>query len=369
VVFRELVTPAGEARRSTLLGLLAVYPWVSPVHSSGGRKGRFVPSASQHRDVDPDHCRSCRQVFAILEEHQTAAPDEWLTTDTIGQAVGLKVRAARVHLAHLFERGRIDADRRTPLPGSTSSEPVLPGALAWASGVVAPDPTCAKCLLALAALGWDGQIHMEDLAKAAGVSLRSVERHRPHLIRADLVRFRAVAMTDPSTGRISRLPDRFTLLSQFTAAPMSGPELEMVAERAAEVVSRVHWFTGGPAERAIAESSVSWFLRNGWPEGALLSAIDATKDRRAFHPSGYLAALLRKLPPQYVLPARDVYTGTSAPRTAECPVCHAAFKTTLTGRALCGSGVCLNAADLSARALPAQGAPRDLIPLRAAKSA
>ena len=327
------------------------------------------PAKSQHRDIDPDNCKSCRQIFAALEDHQKAAPDEGLTTEAIGRVAGLKTRAAQVHLSHLFARGRIDADRRTPLPGTTSGEPVLPGALEWVSAIIAPDPTCAKCLLALASLGWEGQIHMEDLAKAAGVSLRSVERHRPHLIRADLVHFRAVAMTDPVSGRISRLPDRFTLLSQFTAAPLSGPELETVAERSADVVRRVHWFTGGPAERAIAESSVSWFLRNGWPENALLQSIDATKDRRAFHPGGYLAALLKKLPPQYVLPARDVYTGKGAPRVAECPVCRGSFKTSIPGRPLCGTGFCLEVGDITARALPEQGAPRDLIPLRAVKSA
>jgi hypothetical protein len=292
-----------------------------------------------------------------------------LTTEEIGLAAGLKVRATQVHLAHLWLRGRIDADRRTPLPGSTMSEPVLPGALEWASAVVAPDPTCARCLLALARLGWDGQIHMADLAREAGVSLRSVERHRPHLIRADLVRFRPVSFTDPITGRITREADRYTLLSQFTAAPLAGDELAEVPERAAKLVGEVTWFTGGPDERAIAEGSVRWFLRNGWPEHVLLQALDATRDRHAFNPGGYLSKLLKKLPPQYVLPARDVYTGQGSPRMAECPVCRGMFSTSIPGRPLCGTGFCLEAADIASRQIPPQGVQRELIPVRVVKSA
>jgi hypothetical protein len=235
--------------------------------------------------------------------------------------------------------------------------------------VVAPDPTCTKCLLALARLGWDGQISMEELAEAAGVSLRSVERHRPHLIRADLVAFRPVSRTDPVTGHITRSAGRYTLLSQFTAAPLADKEREAARATAAELVRRVHWFTGGPEERAIAERSVWWFLANGWPAEALLRALDATRDRRAFNPAGYLAALLRKLPPQYVLPARDVYTGQGSPRLAECPVCRGMFKTSIPGRPLCGAGYCLEAADLAAQAMPKQGVSRELIPVRAVRSA
>ncbi|MFD8597664.1 hypothetical protein ACFV1L_21940 [Kitasatospora sp. NPDC059646] len=305
----------------------------------------------------------------MLDEHQRAAPQEWLTTEEIGRATGLKKRATQVHLAHLWQRGRIDADRRTPLPGSTVSEPVLPGALDWVSSVVAPDPTCTKCLLALARLGWEGQIRMEDLAREAGVSLRSVERHRPHLIRAELVRFRPVSHTDPVTGRISRVADRFTLLSQFTRAPLAGDELKGVPQRAAQLVASIHWFTGDPDERAIAESSVSWFLRNGWPEDALLQALDATKDRRAFHPTGYLAALLRKLSPQYVLPAREVYTGQGSPRLAECPVCRGAFYTAIPGRPLCGAGVCLDVAEMTAQQIPSQSMSIEPLPVRAVKTA
>ncbi|MFD9593137.1 hypothetical protein ACFWA9_10305 [Kitasatospora sp. NPDC059973] len=323
----------------------------------------------QHRDVNPDDCPPCRRVFAALEDHQKAAPSEWLTTEEIGRAAGLKTRATQVHLAHLWARHRIDADRRTPLPGSTMAEPVLPGALDWASAVVAPDPTCTRCLLALARLGWEGQIHMEDLAREAGVSLRSVERHRPHLIRADLVQFRPVSFTDSATGRITREADRYTLLSQFTATPLPESERDAAMVTAAAVVRQVHWFTGGPEERRLAERSVWWFLCNGWPAPALLRALDATKDRRAFNPGGYLDALLRKLPLHYVLPAREVYTGQGSPRMAECPICHNAFRTSIPGRPLCGTGFCLDVADIAAQSIPPQGVPRETIPVRAVKSA
>jgi hypothetical protein len=210
---------------------------------------------------------------------------------------------------------------------------------------------------------------MEDLAREAGVSLRSVERHRPHLIRADLVAFRPVSHTDPVTGRITREADRYTLLSQFTAAPLPESERDAAKVTAAAVVRQVHWFTGGPEERRLAERSVWWFLCNGWPASALLRALDATKDRRAFNPGGYLDALLRKLPLHYVLPARDVYTGQGSPRLAECPHCRNMFRTSIPGRPLCGTGFCLEAADLAAQQIPPQGVPRETIPVRAVKSA
>ncbi|MFF2548316.1 hypothetical protein ACFVUY_37965 [Kitasatospora sp. NPDC058063] len=322
--------------------------------------------------MNPDDCTSCRTVFAALEEHQqhAADPDTPLTAEAIGQAAGLGKRAVRVHLAHLWAHNRIEGDRRTPRTGSTAAEPVLPGAVDWASAVVAPDPTCARCLIALARLGWEGQIRAEDLAREAGVSLRSVERHRPHLIAADLVEFRPVTDIDPASGRIKRKADRFVLLSQFTAAPLaSEEELAEVPARAARVVDQVHWFNGAPDERAIAESSVRWFLRNGWPEHALLRGLDAARDRRAFNPGGYLSRLLRKLPPQHVLPAREVYTGQGSPRMAECPVCRNLFRTAIPGHPLCGPGFCREEAAMTAQSIPPQGVARGTIPVRAAKSA
>ncbi|MEU8516381.1 hypothetical protein AB0C76_33080 [Kitasatospora sp. NPDC048722] len=287
--------------------------------------------------MDPRQCEPCRKIYGILQEHHDAAPADPLRTEDIGRMTGLKTRAAQVHLRHLWTEGRIDADRRTPL-GLMSSEPTLPGALDWAAQVVAPDPTCAKCLLALAALGWEGQIHTNDLAAAAGISPRSVERHRPHLIRADLVAFKPVSSTDPETGFVTRKVDRFTLLSQLTARPIEDPaEREAATARAAAVVRRVSWLADvTPTEREFAIKSVRWCMWNGWPDEALFRALDAAENRQAYNPNGYLAQLLRKLPREYVIPARQVYEDTAEERMLTCPKCDRAFWTTRPGKPLCG---------------------------------
>jgi hypothetical protein len=293
-----------------------------------------------HRDISPDDCPNCHKVYGALEEHRTADPEKWLTTEALGRIIGLKKRATQDHLAHLFAHSRIDADRRTPLGGGIG-QPLLPGAQEWAANVVAPDPTCAKCLVALAAIGWEGQVHMEELAKIAGVSLRTIERHRPHLVRADLVAFRPVAIRENGKN-LGRRPDRFTLLSGFTTPRLEGAALEAVPALAESIIDRVRWFVGVTAEeRTLAAKSVAWCLRNGWPEEALLRALDATENRQAYRPNGYLDKLLRKLPAQYVIPARQMVTQRTAPRRLDCAICDTPFKTTMPGHVLCGGAVCL----------------------------
>ncbi|MGN9821886.1 hypothetical protein ACTMUQ_42240 [Streptomyces sp. SD11] len=292
-----------------------------------------------HREINPDDCPNCRNVFGALVEHQTADPETELTTEKIGRIVGLKKRATQVHLAHLFAHSRIDADRRTPLHGM--SQPVLFGAQEWAASVLAPDPTCAKCLVALAGIGWEGQVSMEELAKIAGVGLRTVERHRPHLVRADLVRFRPVPVRVDGKN-LGRRADRFTLLSGFTAPQLSGAALEGVPVLAESIIDRVRWFVGvTDEERDLGAKSVAWCLRNGWPEDALLRALDASENRQAYKPNGYLAKLLKKLPTTYVLPARQMVTQHTAPRVTQCSACRTAVKTTLPGKVMCGGAYCL----------------------------
>ncbi|MEV7842236.1 hypothetical protein [Streptomyces albidoflavus] len=305
-----------------------------------------------HRDISPDDCPNCRKVFAALEDHQIAASEIWLTTEEIGKIVGLKKRATQDHLAHLFGQGRIDADRRTPLV-SGIGQPLLTGAQEWATNIVTPDPTCARCLVALAGIGWEGQIKMEDLAKAAGVSLRTAERHRPHLVNADLVAFAPVPVQTHDGKTYGRRPDRFTLMSAIPAPRLEGAAWEAAPARAEAILDRVRWFVNvEPEERALAVRSVAWCLRNGWPEEPLLKALDASLNRRAYRPGGYLSKLLRKLPTEYIVPAREMHTGRSAPRVVDCPVCRNAFRTTLPGTPLCGGGFCHEAGRGSAPAAP-----------------
>ncbi|MEU4986652.1 hypothetical protein [Streptomyces sp. NPDC021969] len=245
-------------------------------------------------------------------------------------------------MAHLFAHSRIDADRRTPLGGGIGQR-LLPGAQEWAANVVAPDPTCAKCLVALAGIGWEGQVHMEELAKIAGVSLRTISRHRAHLVRDDLVQFRTVPIRENGQNR-GRQADRFTLLSGFKARKLEGAAWEEAPARAESVIDRVRWFVGvTDEERGFAVRSVTWCLRNGWPEEALLRALDASENRDAYRPNGYLAKLLQKLTPEYVIPARQMVTQRTAPRVTECSHCRTAVRTTLPGKVMCGGGYCLEA--------------------------
>jgi predicted ArsR family transcriptional regulator len=297
----------------------------------------------------PDDCPNCRKVFQALVDRQVADPETPLTTVEIGKVVGLRKRATQDHLAHLFAHGRIDADRRTPLV-SGIGQPMLPGAQEWAANVVAPDPTCAKCLIALAGWGWEGQVHMEELARAAGVSLRTIERHRPHLVNADLVVFRPVTVREANSGFVTgRRPDRFQLMSGLTAPRLEGAAWAEAPARAAAVIERVRWFV--PADddtstfeeqRELAIQSVTWCLRNGWPEEDLLRTLDESENRNAYRPGGYLSKLLRKLPRDYVIPARQVVRGEAPERRVDCPICDRPFKTRLPGRVLCGGAVCLN---------------------------
>ncbi|MFJ9427896.1 hypothetical protein [Streptomyces sp. NPDC101249] len=308
-----------------------------------------------HRAISPDNCPMCRRIFAALEDRQKADPEAPITTEDLGSLVGLKKRATQNHLAHLFQRGRIDADRRTPIPGIPAvAQPQLPGAVEWARRVVesdpvfAPDPTCAKCLVALAGFGWRGQIDPAELAAAAGVSVRSIERHRPHLVEWDYVRFRIATVPTEGTGKFKgRKPSRFELMSGFYARPLTDEERAHVPARAAQIIDRVRWYVGvSPEERFNAETAVGFVLRAGWPEEAILKALDASEDRHAFNPNGYLHKLLGKLRGQrYLIPAQESVTGEGYRRLAECSVCRNVTWTTAPAshRVLCGGGTCLEA--------------------------
>ncbi|MGW2599547.1 hypothetical protein [Streptomyces klenkii] len=312
----------------------------------------MAPRRPPHRDISPDDCPKCREIFAVLQDHLRASREEGLTTAEIGHQVGLKQRATQNHLAHLFVSSRIDADRRTPLPGIGAAQPVLPGAEDWARTVVAPDPTCTKCLVAIAGWGWEGEApDVKELAAAAGVSVRSVERHRPHLIDFDLLEFRpsSVPVGDGTSGKFKgREASRYRLMSGFYARALTEEERATVPERARLIVDRVRWFAGASLdERERAEVAVGFVLRAGWPDEQILKVLDHTADRNAYKSrTGYLHTLLSKVRgKRYLIPAQEAFTGRSGPRVEVCIVCRDAVKTTLPqgSRILCGGAVCLNA--------------------------
>ncbi|MGW9081576.1 hypothetical protein, partial [Streptomyces kronopolitis] len=68
----------------------------------------------------PDDCASCRRIFGELVEHElTTAPGTSLPAAVLAERVGLVPRVLRRHLTELVTAGRIDVDRRTPLPGAS----------------------------------------------------------------------------------------------------------------------------------------------------------------------------------------------------------------------------------------------------------
>jgi DNA-binding transcriptional ArsR family regulator len=302
------------------------------------QKGRFM---ALHRDVSPDECRQCRRVYEALVEHHKADPETWLTTEALGARLGLQKRAVQNHLAHLVARARLDVDRRTPL-GASVGRPPLRGAQEWAASVQAPDPTCEKCLMAYAGFGWEGQVSMEDLAEAAGIALRTAQRHRPHLRAANLLRVRPSSIPAGHSGYRRRLPDRFELLSQMAAPRLEGEEREEARRRAERVLYAIRWFSdASEEERAMSAQEVAWLLYLGWPEDALLREVDYREARDVRHPSAYLHALLRRLPREYIIPARLVFLGEASPRVAECAECRGPVRTARPGRVLCGGADCL----------------------------
>ncbi|NGN63170.1 hypothetical protein G5C51_04510 [Streptomyces sp. A7024] len=311
--------------------------------------------------MSPDDCDKCRRIFAALDAHQKQEPNQSLTARQIGAAVELKERATRVHLTHLYEHGRIDATRRAPLAGAAVGQPMLPGAQEWAASVVAPDPTCHKCLIALSGKGFDGVYDTEWLAAEAGESVRSIERHRPHIVAWKLAKFTPVSIPAETAGRFQgRGRSRFTLMSGLYARRLTEAEKATVPARAAALVGKIDWYVKAGVDhedRVGIEIAMRWMLYAGWPEEALLQALDASKERQVRRPHAYMAKLLAKLreedpvtgqvrPRRYLVPVRDLYTPQLERRGVACSVCGSVTWTdSPTGgeHVLCGGAVCLDA--------------------------
>lgn len=275
----------------------------------------------QHSPIPPDDCASCQRVFARLKEHYEAGGGRLLAA-VLGREVGLKERALRVHLAYLAVHCRIEADRRTPVPGATvaPAAPALPeGAwptpLDWAVTVECPDRTCRRLFLLLAReanVAWEGQVSLETAAEALGVSVRTAQTHRAHLVSAGLLRVWPVADVLPS-GLPQRRPDGYQLLSQERSVPSVPSGASWDEDRAIEVLDRIPWWPGAaPGETSKAVRRIIRHFRNGW-------TVDALVKRLAFEPRQAVISrisLLRKmLPPldqPYVVPALDQVGGGSS---------------------------------------------------------
>ncbi|MFJ9427981.1 hypothetical protein [Streptomyces sp. NPDC101249] len=262
--------------------------------------------SAQHREGPPEDCASCRKVFAVVDTNHQAYPDVRLTTAQIGERCGLGERATYVHLSHLFRHRRVKADRRTPVTGATvrkGGEAVqTDDAVIWAVNQTTPDRTCGVLLVALAqgAGGrWGGQTTMSALAAGAGVPLRTIERHRPHLgprkardaagaVRAGLVEFTADTVLSRNGRHRVRRGDRFRFLAGRDARALAWTPAESLVDprefeqTARALVDAVRWFVGPPAEFAQAYRRVSLLLARGHrPEDLLRRLTTRTPDSGA----------------------------------------------------------------------------------------
>jgi hypothetical protein len=275
-------------------------------------------------------------VWQVLAQHHQDAPRTPLPLREICTAVGLGKGAVLNHLTHLFEHSRIDADRRTPLPGADVgprqvSTPT-PTAAEWAATVQAPDPTCARLIVVLAVAvdpgtPWSGRMSIPEIARRAGVSTRTASTHRAHLVAARLARFQAEM--DGEGARQRRGPDRYYLLSGIIVPPVpeGARDLSWEDGRAQQLLSALPWWTRTTAaENAAARRLLAARFRDGWPDAALLALLtDATDtDTTAHTPPGLLRWRLRRAAGPYVLPAHQHATGQQ-PRS-RCAGCGRPFK-------------------------------------------
>ncbi|MFF3617556.1 hypothetical protein [Streptomyces sp. NPDC002580] len=262
--------------------------------------------SGQHREGPPEDCASCRKVFAVVAGNHQADPDVRLTTTQIGERCGLGERATYVHLSHLFRHRRVKADRRTPVAGATVRKggevPPAADSVMWAANQATADRTCGLLLTSLAksARGaWSGQTTMEWLAGDAGLSLRTVERHRPHLaarkvrdaagaVRSGLVEFTADTVLSRNGRHRVRRGDRFRFLAGRDARALAwNPAESLVDPREFEgtaraLVDAVRWFVGPPADFAQAYRRVSLLLARGHaPEDLLRALTSRTPDSGA----------------------------------------------------------------------------------------
>lgn len=275
--------------------------------------------SGRHREAPPEDCASCRKLFAVIAAHHQEHPDVRLTVAELGSRIGIARQNTHAHLAHLVRHRRVKADRRTPVPGATVSKggevPQDADPLLWAANAVTPDRACAVLLasLARAARGrWAGQTTMAELAAGAGMPLRTVERHRPHLgprkardaagaVRAGLVEFTADTVLSSNGRHRVRRGDRFRFLAGRDAQALGwNPAESLVDPRAFEgtaraLVDAVRWFVGPPADFAQAYRRVSLLLARGHRPEDLHRALTSRTPDSGAPPYRVLSAWLPSL--------------------------------------------------------------------------
>ncbi|MFG3230033.1 hypothetical protein ACGF07_35335 [Kitasatospora sp. NPDC048194] len=311
---------------------------------------------SQHADVRPGDCASCSTLFTQLSRHTDPAR---LTIARLGELAKLGRRATFLHLAHLETRGLIGEDRRTPVEGATLERPAFkprPAATAldWATSVKTPHRACGKLLCAYAAHGWRGQLKDAVLAKAAGLSVRTIERHRPCLGEsgAKLIYFTRDQIND-ANGRL-RNPDRYTLNPGLARVEMPKAPTHHARDDkwfhdiAEALLLRMPWFASAPWEsgwettrqRGIGALARAYKAHAGtWGEADWYAHLhrDTPVNRPLFHLRQLIATADPTRPPVSGSPEYTA-TGTTAPLLpVTCERCEKrAFRPTEPGRTVCG---------------------------------
>jgi len=311
-------------------------------------------SGGRHADVLPDDCPRCCALFAVLVERQDTA-DAPATLADLGKSVGLAERAARGHLAHLVNRGRVMPDRRTPAPGATCEaarplpDDITP--LAWVASVPLTCRTCATILRQLAVVSrgtWRGQIAMRALAEditekhkragGRGVTEWTVRMHarsghtEPRighsLVGAGLVVFKARAnitgVNRHGHPTYTRTADEFTLwpTGERRLVPLATSWGE---DRAAAILARCVWFDRSHPQAAWIVRAVARALADDWPEPELERRLNVTPRTDAPLARPYLFAR-KRLPKRGEHPVLTVpeAVGIAVPlpgRLRECVDC------------------------------------------------
>lgn len=288
--------------------------------------------SGQHRDVQPDDCRSCRTLYALLLADHEQPPAAPTTADQLSARSGLSRRAVRLHLTHLVTHQRIGQDRRTPtgLAVGGGQLPDDADALTWASAQEVPDATCRKCLeqyAKAAGAAWTGALGSAQLAVLLGVSERTARTHRAHLVAARLIRFAPDVLRLGEKGHRKRLPDRFTLLSGIVPVPAVDlvPGGDWLDDLAASMVVRLpHWFDqANRKEQELARVAIARRLRKGFTEDQLMTRLALEPDGPVTKPYGRLMTLLPGPDEVPVITAYEAVHGTQ--EQANCPGCERPF--------------------------------------------
>ncbi|MFB6595333.1 MULTISPECIES: hypothetical protein [Actinomycetes] len=241
----------------------------------------------------------------------------------LAERVGLVPRVLRRHLTELVTAGRIDVDRRTPLPGASVGRarplPTSPSPAEWAASIQTRDRTCCRLLAALAlhaGADWTGQERQEDLARALGISVRTLRTHRGHLEDDQLVRW-------DRRGRVRGLPDRYTLLSgliRLPDVPEEWADLPWAEGAAVDLMDQVWWLAGlTDAQHERTRRHIAHLMTNGWTAAELLGRLDRIPPtEHVSHPYALAQSLLpvRGEPP--VATAQEVTGGRGPLAIVDC---------------------------------------------------